>query len=111
MPSVKKHKLFIAVVPKGRASKIVAAAKKAGAHGGTIIQGRGTATRSIYESLLGIAYEPEKELVIIGSEDSMLDSVMAAASQAGNLHKPGAGVGFVIDLADFHGVAHLAPLV
>lgn len=105
------HKLIVVIVGKGMASKIVAAAKAAGAHGGTIIHGRGTAAKSIYESILGIAYEPEKELIFISVEASLADEVLAVVTEKGNLGKPGKGIGFVLDLAKIHGVAHLGPMV
>lgn len=107
MASSKKYKLAVAIVSKGRGSKIVQAAKDKGAQGGTIIQGHGTATRGIYETILGIAYEPEKELVLIGVTAHQLSGVLEAVAVAGKLNTPGKGVGFVIDLAKMHGVAHL----
>ena len=93
MPSGSGHKLIGVIVGKGMASKIVAAAKAAGAHGGTIIHGRGTAPRSIYETILGIDYEPEKELVLVSVEASLADKVLAAVTETGNLDKPGKGIG------------------
>lgn len=111
MPFAKKYKLVVVIAGKGLGSKIVTAAKTAGAQGGTILQGRGTATRTIYESVLGIAYEPEKELALVGVEKPLLEAVLAAIAQAGKLAKPGKGVGFVLDLAKVQGVAHLGALV
>ena len=96
MTSPKKYKLVIVIAPKGRGSKIVVAAKKGGALGGTIISGRGTASKGIYERILGIAYEPEKELVLIGVHPPQLDAVLSTVTEAGNLDKPVNGVGFVL---------------
>lgn len=106
MASTKKYKLAVAIVSKGRGSKIVQAAKEKGAQGGTIIQGHGTATRGTYETILGIAYEPEKDLVIIGVPETQLPVVLGAIAAEGKLNTPGKGVGFVLDLTKIHGVVH-----
>lgn len=111
MQSGKGHKLIGIIVGKGMGSKIVAEAKAAGAQGGTIIHGRGTAAKSIYESILGIPYQPEKELVLIGVDASLLDDVLAVIVETGNLNKPGKGVCFVVNLTKLHGVAHLGSMV
>jgi len=87
-------------------SKIVTAAKLAGARGGTIIHGRGTAHQSIYETILGIAYEPEKDLILVGVEEDKLDNVLALITEKAQLNKPGKGVGFVLNLSRLRGVAH-----
>lgn len=107
MQSASRHKLILVVVSKGLGSKIVAAAKVAGSHGGTIVRGRGTATQSIYESILGITYEPEKELVLVGVNAALAESILAVIAETGNLNKPGHGIGFVLDMLRLHGVAHL----
>lgn len=104
----KNHKLIVAIVKKGFATKIVAAAKKAGAQGGTIIFGRGSAEKSLYESIFGIAYEPEKEIIFIAAGENELDSVLQAITKEGNLDRPGRGIGFVLDLAKIVGAVHLS---
>lgn len=111
MQSGNEHKLIGVIVSKGFGTRIVTAAKAAGAQGGTIIHGRGTAAKSIYESILGIPYEPEKELVLVGVDASLLDDVLAVIVEAGNLSKPGKGIGFVLNLTKLHGVAHLGSMV
>lgn len=111
MQSGSGHKLLVAIVNKGLGSKIVAAAKLAGARGGTIIPGRGTAPQSIYQSILGIPYEPEKELVLVGAELPLAEAVLAAMTETGNLNMPGHGVAFVLNLAKLRGVAQLEAMV
>ncbi|MDD2282746.1 MAG: P-II family nitrogen regulator [Eubacteriales bacterium] len=106
----KNHKLIVAIVKKGYATKIVAAAKKAGAHGGTIIFGRGSAEKNLYESIFGIAYQPEKEIIFIAVGADKLDNVLQAITKEGNLDKPGRGIGFVLDLAKIIGVVHLSSI-
>ena len=102
----KSHKLIVSIVKKGLATKIVAAAKKAGAHGGTIIFGRGSAEKTLYESLFGIAYQPEKEIIFIAVGEEELDIVLQAVAREGDLDKPGRGIAFVLDLANIVGTVH-----
>ena len=102
----KKHKLIVAIVKKGYATKIVTAAKKAGAHGGTIIFGRGSAEKTLYESIFGIAYQPEKEIIFIAVGEEELDIVLQAVTREGDLDIPGRGIAFVLDLAKIVGTVH-----
>lgn len=104
----KSHKLIVAIVKKGFATKIVAAAKKAGAHGGTIMFGRGSAEKTLYESIFGIDYQPEKEIVFIAVREDLLDDVLQAVTREGSLDRPGRGIAFVLDLAKILGVVHLS---
>jgi len=103
----KVHKLIVVVVKKGLATKLVSAAKKAGAEGGTILFARGTAEKHVYENILGIDFEPEKEVILVVVPDTQQDAVLEAISIAGQLDKPGKGIGFVLDLSKVHGVARL----
>jgi len=94
------HKLIFAVVKKGIASDAVAAAKKAGAPEGTIMLGRGTAGKSIYTEMLGMDFEPEKEIIMIFITENIENAVMQAVSDAVKLDKPGNGISFVINIKD-----------
>lgn len=104
-------KLIVSIVAKGMGSKIVPAAKGAGARGGTIFLARGTAQREIYETILGITFEPEKELVLVATEAETLEDVLAVITETGRLNKPGRGVAFVLDLANIRGVAQSRSMV
>lgn len=57
------HQLIVTIVKKGWAEKIVNAARKAGARGGTIFHGRGVGVHET-KKLLGIPIEPEKEIIL-----------------------------------------------
>lgn len=100
------HKLIVAIVKRGRAEKVLLAAQEAGARGGTVICGRGT---GIHESkkLLGIMIEPEKEIILILIHKDKVKRVLKAVVHAGNMEKPGTGVGFVLDVEKVVGIVHL----
>jgi nitrogen regulatory protein PII len=103
------HKLLVTIVKKGAASKIVKATKEAGAEGGTILFGRGT---GIHEKkrFLGINVEPEKEVILTLIPKDKVDSILLAIEKAGELDKPGNGIGFIVDVKRVAGVVHLLKL-
>lgn len=100
------HDLIVTIVKKGWVEGIVEASKKAGAEGGTILQGRGM---GIHEGkkLLGIPIEPEKEVLLTLVPEELTDQVLSAIIKAGNLNKPGTGVSFVLDVKKVAGIVHL----
>ena len=85
-------KLITAVVQRGKADAPVQAALKAGAQGATIVFGRGQGVRERL-GLLGLAVQPEKEVIFIVIEERLLDRVLTAMVRAGNLDQH--GIGFV----------------
>lgn len=101
-----KHKLIITIVKKGQAKKVVSASKAAGAEGGTILLGKGTGVHE-NKSFLGIPIAPEKEIIFTLVKDEIADAVIDAIETKGNLSKPGAGLGIVIDTKTITGIAHL----
>lgn len=98
--------LIVTVIPKGESEKIVKASKRAGAEGGTIIPGRGTGIHE-HKKLFGIAIEPEKEVILTLVPSSRTDEILEAIVEAGELDKPGTGVGFVLDTKKIVGINHL----
>lgn len=102
-----RYRLIVTIVKKGLGSKVVTVSKKAGAQGGTIILGRGTADKSISQKLLGIDYEPEKEIVLTLIQQEYMERVFDAIIQKMQLNKPGKGIIFLIDVKNFIGITHL----
>jgi len=101
------YKLIVTIVKKGIASKVVSASKKAGAEGGTIFLGRGTASKDIYLDLLGINFEPEKEIILTFVKEDKVNEVLQVISDEAKLNKPGKGVGFVLNIKGLTGIFHL----
>lgn len=97
---------IVTIVDKGRSDVIVKASKKAGAEGGTVLYGRGTGVREM-KSILGIAIEPEKEIIITLVPEAISRTVLAAIVDAGQLEKPGAGIAFILPVKGVAGICHL----
>jgi len=83
-------KIITCIVERGSAETVVDAAKKAGAKAATIFFARGTGIREKL-GLLGIAIQPEKEIIEIAVADVIADAVFDAMVDAGKLHLPGKG--------------------
>lgn len=98
-------KLITAVVQRGKADSPVQAAIKAGAQGATIVFGRGQGIRERL-GLLGLAVQPEKEVIYIVVEERLLDRVLGAIVRAGSLDQPGVGFVYVTAVERTVGLLH-----
>ncbi|HUM59404.1 MAG TPA: P-II family nitrogen regulator [Bacillota bacterium] len=102
----KDYQLIVTIIKKGYAERIVNAAKAAGARGGTILHGRGVGIHE-QKKLLGIPIEPEKDIILTLIHKDQTKDVLKAIVQAGQLEKPGTGIGFVIDVDKVVGIVSL----
>jgi nitrogen regulatory protein PII len=98
--------LVVTVVNKGNADTVVAASKRAGAEGGTILFGRGT---GIHEQakLFSIPIEPEKEVVLTLIARDKTEAVLRAILEDSGLEQPGKGIAFVLPVERTTGIKHL----
>ncbi|WIV12661.1 P-II family nitrogen regulator [Proteiniborus sp. MB09-C3] len=103
----KKYSLIITIVRKGLGSDVIDISKNSGAEGGTIILGNGIAEECVYQNILGMDYNPEKEIILTLVQQKAADNVINAISNGANLNKPGNGIAFVIDVKNHLGIAHL----
>ena len=89
----KKYEAVFCIINAGFADEVMYAARKAGAGGGTIIKGRGTAPLEA-ERLFKITVEPEKEIVIILVPARIRDDILHAIYRSVGLNTPGQGIAF-----------------
>lgn len=94
------HELISVILNKGYADDAMAAARKAGAGGGTVINARGTA-REDDEKFFGMHIVPEKEMLLIVVESQKKDSVLNAISNLPCLNEPGSGIAFCTGVNEF----------
>jgi nitrogen regulatory protein PII len=85
------------IVQRGKAAPIIKAMTKAGAGGATIFFARGTGVRERL-GLLGIAIQPEKEVIVTVTGKDMTDQVFDAMVSAGRLNHPGMGFIYTQDV-------------
>ena len=98
------YKLLISIVPHDSGELIADAAKSAGAGGGTITMGRGTASNGVLQ-LLGLG-DTSKDIVYIIIKDNLKTAVYDAILQASE-KKSHFGVMFTLNTSDFIRAGHL----
>jgi len=79
---------------------------KAGAHGGTILFGRGSGIHE-KQKLLRTPIEPQKEVVLTVTYSKQSEAILAEIVKSTDLGKPGTGIAFVVPVEKVVGVAHL----
>ncbi|MGB4702945.1 MAG: P-II family nitrogen regulator [Syntrophomonadaceae bacterium] len=99
------YDLIVTIVNKGRAEKVMEAAKKAGAEGATILYGRGS---GIHEKakLFGIVIEPEKEIILTLVPADISQEVLESILKEAELHKPNKGIAFIVPVSKVAGINH-----
>jgi nitrogen regulatory protein P-II 1 len=98
--------LIVTIVRKGSGETVLEASLKAGAHGGTILFGRGTGIHE-RQKILGIPIEPEKEIVLTLTYAHQLDGILAEIVKAADLEAAGKGLAFVVSVDKVAGVPHV----
>ena len=89
-----KNKLIVTIVGKGKACRVIDAAHRAGASGGTVMGGHGAAV----QLFLGISVDPEKDIVFTLVEEEKAQAVLNAISREMELELPRKGLAFVVSL-------------
>lgn len=99
-------RLIVSIVRKGWGDTILEATMNAGAHGGTVLFGRGIG-RNEQQRVFGIQIEPEKEIVLTIVPADLKDRMVQEIVRAADLTKPGHGLTFVVNVEDIAGIVHL----
>ena len=94
------YEMINVIVNKGYAEDAMAAARKAGAGGGTIINARGTAKEGDAK-FFGIEIVPEKEMLLILVPEDKKDEIIKAISDLPCLNKAGSGILFTNSANNF----------
>ena len=103
-----KLNLITCVVQRGKADKVWAAARQAGAGGATIHFARGMGVRERM-GLLGVAIAPEKEVIVVVSFPAQTEKIFQAIVKAGQLDVPGQGIVFTQPIDHCAGLIVSAP--
>jgi nitrogen regulatory protein P-II 1 len=95
--------MIVAIVQRGKADRPIKAALKAGADSAVAFFGRGLGIRERL-GLLGLAVQPEKEIVLVVVPEAHAQVVVRAMVRAGNLDQPGVGFLFVVPVESVVGL-------
>ena len=95
--------VILCILNRGFADTAMDAARAAGAKGGTILHGRGTAAPDA-EKLFGITIQPEKEVVMILVADKIKDGVLKALYDTVGTGTDAQGIAFSLPVAQTVGL-------
>ena len=88
-----KYELIVTIVLEGYIEKVMSAAKKAGATGGTSITGKGMGGK-MSKKLFGFMIEPGREIVYIIVPSEIKEKVMEEITEETGIKKDGMGLCF-----------------
>ncbi|OIU70481.1 P-II family nitrogen regulator [Rossellomorea aquimaris] len=91
------------IVEKGNATEVIDAASEAGSKGGTIINARGS---GIHETskVFNMDIEPEKEIVMILSNNENTDAIVSSIRAKLKIDEPGNGIIYIQDVNKTYGL-------
>ena len=87
----KNHYLIITIVMEGHLEQVMAAAKRVGAHGGTVIRGRGLGDKDAVK-FFGFDIEPGRELILNIVDGEIKNKVMEEITKVVGVKTSGKGV-------------------
>jgi nitrogen regulatory protein P-II 1 len=90
-----RFKLILSSVKSDITDKVVDTAKKAGATGATIIPARGTGIHEA-KTLFGLSLEAQTDIILFLVEEHLVAKILDTIKKAGEFHKPGTGIAFVV---------------
>ncbi|CDQ20837.1 Nitrogen regulatory protein PII [Halobacillus karajensis] len=99
----KMYHAITVIIEKGNAEEVIDAATEAGSKGGTIINARGS---GIHETskVFSMDIEPEKEIVLILSEQDSTDAIVSSIRRKLKIDEPGNGIIFIQDINSTYGL-------
>ncbi len=97
--------LIVSIVRKGWGSAVLDATVRAGARGGTVVNGRGAGINE-QAKIFGMSIEPEKEVVLTVVYSGQVEAILDEIVRTAGLDETGKGIAFVVPVDRVVGVAH-----
>ncbi len=101
-----KYHLIFTIIQEGYFDEVVSAAKRAGARGGTLINGRGLGYKEAVK-FLGFQLEPERDIVLIVAEEEIKNKLMDAIVKKVGIMTPGKGICFSLPIDNAIGLDNI----
>jgi nitrogen regulatory protein PII len=92
--------LITCITKHGTADNIMAAARKAGARGGTVLNARGTGTEADAK-FFGITLAPEKDILLIVADVNHSQPILDTIRALPEFNEQGSGIIFTMDVKEF----------
>ena len=100
------HELICVILNEGCSDMVMAAARPAGATGGTVLAGKGTGAREA-EKFLGISLASEKDVVLIVAEAAKKSAIMKAIVQKAGPGTEAGAICFSLPVSGVEGLRRL----
>ena len=97
--------VILCIVNQGFSEAAMDAAKKVGARGGTVMIGRGTASKES-EKFYNITIQPEKEIVMILVATDIKDKMLKALYDAVGMDTAAQGIAFSLPVDSVAGIGN-----
>ena len=94
----KIFELVVCIVNAGYSENVMKAARSAGARGGSIVRGRGSANPES-EEFFGVTIQPDKEIVLVLVSADIKDAVLKAVYKNAGLSTEGVGIVFSLPVS------------
>lgn len=104
--TTENHEVIFAIVNAGFAEEAMEVARKQGARGGTILNGRGVA-REKEAAFFGITIHAEKEILMLVVEKTIRDKILNALYTEMGMDKKAQGIAFSLPVSDVAGLVKL----
>ena len=101
---MEEFQVIICIVNAGFSEAAMDAARKVGARGGTIMHGRGTASKEA-EKIFNITIQPEKEIIMILATSKIKDNIMQTLYDYVGVNTPAQGIAFSLPVEDVVGIS------
>ena len=98
MEQASKYELVVCIINAGYSETVMAAARAAGARGGTIVRARGSANPEA-EEFFNISIQPDKEVVLILVRSDIKDEVLKSVYKNCGLSTEGLGIVFSLPVS------------
>ena len=102
------HELVVVVLNEGCSDMVMAAARPAGATGGTVLSGKGTGARDS-EKFLGISLANEKDVVLIVADKAKKSAIMKAIIEKAGPGTEAGAICFSLPVTNVEGLRRIDP--
>ncbi len=96
--------MITVIVDRGMSQEVMEAATQAGARGGTIVHGRGSATKEI-PNVFNVPIMPEKDIIIMLMTQEGSDAIIEAIQSKIDINTPGKGLIFTQPVEAVYGMS------
>lgn len=103
-----RFKLIVVTIRSDLSDGIVAAARKSGATGATIIPARGVGIHGV-KTIFGLTLDIQRDMILFLVEEHLVKPVLKTIKKVGAFHQPGSGIAFVLDVEKAVGLESQVP--